>query len=360
MASISSLLRCAGGDLARAKQTLTQSWSTFKPHFEDWLSHVSRLSTKNVRDTLKFSRLLWNAEDFVNSRSNIRLDFVKTRLGGTAVTLDRDLREVYTHALKYYEKNGDIMGGKGWEHKHPISKLSHFKKYLEGKGFTFAHPYKNHLGGRKRKQGCDAAPSRRKKKRRTAPKKLSKKKLHKEEMHMSAFVERLLTEQCTDDFEGRRDIVASVRRTGQTNFRNRLLWEFDDTCPATGVNDATFLDAAHLVPWRTVKNCAYDNGVPLYLSVHRAMDRGYITYDECGQLWRRPDVDIAHLHIRHARLPAKALTKERRRWLGEAHTLWLETHGVEEREMIEVVGSSDDSSDESSDDSSNESPDDSR
>ena len=141
---------------------------------------------------------------------------------------------------------------------------------------------------------------------------------------------KAIAQQCVRSLFARSiTMTRSTQRQGQARFRAAALEIFDEQCPITQVTDATFLQAAHLVPWSLVRTCDdVENSILLYQPVHTAMDRGYISFDEEGKLWQRSEVDISHLHIRRAEIPEKYLTAERQRWLMRSHSHWLETHVI--------------------------------
>ena len=308
--------------------------------FRQWLVDVygpacSRrtISVNNVQKTLKNLTHLMQGEEIVKNKKGgggqKKLDFVATNLNGKALTLDHDLRKVYADASVYSQDHD--LSGNGWELLHPIAKLNQYKKYLEEQGVPFKHGWQDH-SLKKRKRSCDDKGSQRKK-----PKKYSKEKLFEESQKTLADLQHALKKSRKLPDAVRWQIVTSVRQ-GQKKFRDGLLYEFE-TCPATGNADKIFLQAAHIVAWSEVNHCELENGILLYQTVHTAMDRGYITYDGNGKMWQRPGVDITHLRICNAQLPAKFMTGERSKWLEQAYLRWLDKHKVDERELLEIMTS---------------------
>lgn len=129
----------------------------------------------------------------------------------------------------------------------------------------------------------------------------------------------------------------SISRNGQPKMRQELLDEFKSTCPATGETHETYLEAAHLVPFRDIHHCESDNGLLLDLKIHKALDSGHLTYDGNGQLWRQHNFDIRHLHICNAQLPSRLLTYKRKKWLEQAYRGWLTHHNRRETELCKVI-----------------------
>jgi len=129
----------------------------------------------------------------------------------------------------------------------------------------------------------------------------------------------------------------TISRKGQPKMRQELLNEFASTCPATGENNEEYLEAAHLVPFRDIQDCESANGLLLDLKIHKALDSGHLTYDGNGQLWRRHNFNIQHLHICNAQLPSRLLTDKRKNWLEQAYRGWLTHHNTSGTELCKVI-----------------------
>lgn len=129
----------------------------------------------------------------------------------------------------------------------------------------------------------------------------------------------------------------TISRKGQPKMRQELLNEFASTCPATGENNEEYLEAAHLVPFRDIQHCESANGLLLDLKIHKALDSGHLTYDGNGQLWRRHNFNIRHLHICNAQLPSLLLTDKRKKWLEQAYRGWLTHHNTSGTELCKVI-----------------------
>lgn len=129
----------------------------------------------------------------------------------------------------------------------------------------------------------------------------------------------------------------TISRKGQPKMRQELLNEFTSTCPATGENNEEYLEAAHLVPFRDIQHCESANGLLLDLKIHKALDSGHLTYDGNGQLWRRHNFNIHHLHICNAQLPSRLLTDKRKKWLEQAYRDWLTHHNTSGTELCKVI-----------------------
>ena len=128
----------------------------------------------------------------------------------------------------------------------------------------------------------------------------------------------------------------TISRKGQPKMRQELLNEFASTCPVTGENNEEYLEAAHLVPFRDIQHCETANGLLLDLKIHKALDSGHLTYDGNGQLWRRHNFNIQHLHICCVQLPGMLLTDKRKKWLVQAYRGWLQHHDIKEKELCKV------------------------
>ena len=347
MTALSDLLSKVSrrGGPASVQEAFAASWETFRACFYEWLTtvHASArpsetgksagfMTKASIQQILKYLKLLTHAQRFeIRRGSGIFFNFMELNYGGERLTMDHDLVSVYACAadcVTRYDLRKDY-----WQLLHPINKLNLFKKYLEGKGVVFRHAFRD---CHKRKRSSEGTPSRKRRKATRRPSRTALKtewnavKKHVQEISSSAVLsaeERRLSQ--------RRIINRS--RKGQGTFRKGLIDECDGRCPVTCVDDAVFLEAAHLVPWSTAKNQELDNGILLYATVHIAMDRGYVTFDEHGRLWRRRDADICHLHIRCAQLPEELLTPKRRAWLKKAHAQWLGAHRMTQTDLCEVV-----------------------
>ena len=99
-----------------------------------------------------------------------------------------------------------------------------------------------------------------------------------------------------DDVEERRVIEQDIPETekeqlvksrrGQGLFRSRLA-EIESRCRLTGVDDARFLIASHIKPWRHCSNYEkLDGNNGLFLSPHvdRLFDRGWISFSREGDI----------------------------------------------------------------------------
>nr|WP_298522399.1 HNH endonuclease signature motif containing protein [uncultured Halomonas sp.] len=75
-------------------------------------------------------------------------------------------------------------------------------------------------------------------------------------------------------------------RIGQGLFRSRVA-ELEPCCRVTGVSDSRFLVASHIKPWSQSDNDEKldgHNGLLLTPHVDHLFDKGYITFDNAGQL----------------------------------------------------------------------------
>ena len=79
-------------------------------------------------------------------------------------------------------------------------------------------------------------------------------------------------------------------RVGQGQYRSNLE-RHEDGCRVTGITDKRFLTASHIKPW--VKSNDFEkvdgnNGLLLSPHVDRLFDRGYLSFEDSGQLMFSP------------------------------------------------------------------------
>lgn len=112
-----------------------------------------------------------------------------------------------------------------------------------------------------------------------------------------------------------------VQRVGQNVFREGLLEYWDGKCAVTGLAVVELLRASHIKPWA---DCASDaerldvfNGLLLAPHLDAAFDRGFITFEDNGQLIVSTVLSQADLEILGFKrdLGIRSLTHEHRRYL---------------------------------------------
>ncbi len=114
-------------------------------------------------------------------------------------------------------------------------------------------------------------------------------------------------------------------RVGQGVFRKQLL-EMWDGCAVTGVKLPDLLRASHIKPWRDSTNPERTNrynGLLLLPQYDHLFDKGFISFDDQGQLLRSPALD---------RIPISQLginDTDRLRSLSENHQAFLRYHREE-------------------------------
>lgn len=114
-------------------------------------------------------------------------------------------------------------------------------------------------------------------------------------------------------------------RIGQGIFRKQLL-EMWDGCAVTGVKLPDLLRASHIKPWRNSTNPERTdryNGLLLLPQYDHLFDKGFISFDDDGQLLRSPALD---------RIPISQLgisTRDRLRSIFEEHRGFLNYHRSE-------------------------------
>lgn len=85
---------------------------------------------------------------------------------------------------------------------------------------------------------------------------------------------------------GNREVVTQAR-IGQGQFREDVLSVWKNTCPVTGLAIPELLVASHIVPWSLsdeVQKIDPNNGFPFSPAVDKLFDRGYISFDDKGNL----------------------------------------------------------------------------
>lgn len=108
--------------------------------------------------------------------------------------------------------------------------------------------------------------------------------------------ERRLEEQVESDAsvpETDREAIVRARR-GQGLFKQRVM-HLELRCRFTGVNNLTHLLASHCKPWRDSSNekrLNGENGLLLTPSIDHLFDRGFIGFENSGELIISP---VAHL-----------------------------------------------------------------
>jgi putative restriction endonuclease len=88
-------------------------------------------------------------------------------------------------------------------------------------------------------------------------------------------------------------------RRGQGQFRQRVL-DQEKRCRITGVVDAEFLIASHIKPWRESSNHERidgENGLLLTPTIDRLFDRGFISFEDSGELIVSPVLTAATARV---------------------------------------------------------------
>jgi hypothetical protein len=148
----------------------------------------------------------------------------------------------------------------------------------------------------------------------------------------SRFVFRLEHDQgAADDLERFRSEIDAVpdateredlrkARVGQGRFRKLLLELWGTRCAVTGVEMPTVLMASHIKPWRCATNAERldrHNGLLLLPQYDKLFDKGYVTFDDAGELIVSPAVRRDRLDLLGIREAARLQTvvPEHRRFL---------------------------------------------
>lgn len=83
-------------------------------------------------------------------------------------------------------------------------------------------------------------------------------------------------------------------RVNQSLFREKLLKRYNNKCCICGVNNAEFLLASHIKPWRecnSTEKLDSDNGLLLCPNHDKLFDGGYISFDEEGKILISSKID---------------------------------------------------------------------
>jgi hypothetical protein len=111
-----------------------------------------------------------------------------------------------------------------------------------------------------------------------------------------------------------------LARVGQGAFRERLIG-FWGGCAVTGCEMVELLVASHIKPWR---ECDYadaltaTNGLLLLPNLDKAFDRGYVSFDDSGEIILSPrlqNADAAYLGIESGMTLRKTLNEEQRHYM---------------------------------------------
>lgn len=83
-------------------------------------------------------------------------------------------------------------------------------------------------------------------------------------------------------------LVAAKGRRGQSKVRREVLEDWDGACAVTGCTEAGLLTASHIKPWCKCDTdnewVDRDNCLPLAPNLNMLFDRGWITFDDEGQI----------------------------------------------------------------------------
>jgi predicted restriction endonuclease len=148
----------------------------------------------------------------------------------------------------------------------------------------------------------------------------------------SRFVFRLEHDQgAADDlerFQAEIDAVPEVTereelrkaRVGQGRFRKQLLELWGARCAVTGLQMPAVLMASHIKPWRCAGNAERldpHNGLLLLPQYDKLFDKGYVSFDDGGQLIVSPALPEDRFDLLGIRADAKlaAVAKEHRSYL---------------------------------------------
>lgn len=102
----------------------------------------------------------------------------------------------------------------------------------------------------------------------------------------------------SDDGKDPRTETEALRaaRLGQSRFRNDLLDRWHEQCALTGLNMPELLRASHIKPWcasTPKERLDPDNGMLLALHIDGLFDKGFISFDDDGQLLMSAKLDLS-------------------------------------------------------------------
>src|SRR5882757_7562392 len=142
-------------------------------------------------------------------------------------------------------------------------------------------------------------------------------------------VERHIKDDLQLDDTVKKSVI--LARRGQGQFR-RNVEAIERSCRLTGISNSTLLIASHIKPWRLC-NSAQErldgmNGLMLTPDADLLFDRGFISFEDDGEVLVSPRVDRADLR----RLGFEQLVRDRF-GLGEAPAVWR-TDGFAPRQNI--------------------------
>lgn len=108
-------------------------------------------------------------------------------------------------------------------------------------------------------------------------------------------------------------------RIGQGLFRSRVA-EIEPCCRLTGMADPRFLIASHIKPWSRSSNAEKldgNNGLLLTPNIDRLFDKGYITFEDGGQVLISPQlpVDVLQTWGLDTPVPPKPLSRQQCRYM---------------------------------------------
>ena len=121
------------------------------------------------------------------------------------------------------------------------------------------------------------------------------------------------------------DVDAIVkRRVGQGPFRSLLIAKYGCECSVSGVGNNSLLIASHIVPWSEStadQKTDPDNGLLLSVTWDALFDKGFVSFDDNGNLMRSKRLDddtVSRLGVTtEVNLPGKWLTEGRKKNLAK-------------------------------------------
>lgn len=119
-------------------------------------------------------------------------------------------------------------------------------------------------------------------------------RMEAERAAIDAVVERELSESPIEETEKEQLIMS---RRGQGRFRQRVA-QVERRCRVTHIDAPAFLIASHIKPWRVCNNDERidgNNGLLLAPHIDFLFDRGYISFEDNGDLIRSPVLDVGVL-----------------------------------------------------------------
>jgi hypothetical protein len=153
----------------------------------------------------------------------------------------------------------------------------------------------------------------------------------------SDYVSELSPEE-KKDYSAYNKRIEADQRIGQSQFRTRVLENFEYRCCLSDIDQRDLLIASHIKPWSASVTTRLDpaNGLCLFVLYDKLFDQGYIAFDEGLRVIVTPHVDrlskplqkiLREIEGRPLRSPVHTKVKQEHIDYHRQHTFWSETTG---------------------------------